>query len=337
MFVLTFIGPDRLPTVIKVVERALPLERVHPKTRNMKMLATSSYLLLALVFFCAHSRSTESPQDHPASFTDPNQRQEVREEAFVQFIHSNKHLNQHIPASAPAEGMRIVTWNLHYFRDGFDKKSTLNEILWDVKEMGADVYLFEEVHMDTSKPDRHAFDSGLTALGYRWQHVRGAPGSILGQMIASRFPLSNLGYLELGYQRIMIEAELALENNGKLALFAGHWQNADNKAREMQARMTIDHIKRNGSASFIFGADFNAVYSSEAIQTLASSGLLKNSFDVLQWQHPNVTCWSGREIDFIWVSNEIEKHVVGTYLYYTLSSDHLPIIMDLDLQPQSFD
>lgn len=296
-------------------------------------------LILTFILFGVYARSAGSPQRQPTSYADPNIRQQVSKQAFVDFVHANRHLNQHIPSSPPSGGMRVVTFNLHYFRDVFDKNSTLQNILRDVKDMNADVYLFQEVHMDTSKPDRKAFDAGLSSLGYKWQHVQAAPGATLGQMIASKYPLGKLRSLDLGYKRIMIEAELALKNNDKLTLFAAHWQNADVKAREKQARLTVGHIKKKGGLSmgkFVLGADFNATWQGEAIQTLATSGLMKTSYSVLKWPHPHVTCWSGRAIDFVWAGNEVSKHVDGTYVYYTLSSDHLPIIMDLSLQPDAY-
>lgn len=52
------------------------------------------------------------------------------------------------------------------------------------------------------------------------------------------------------------------------------------------------------------------------------------SFELLNWQGPKYTNWASRVLDFIFMSPGWTLPVVGSYVYYTDLSDHLPIIAD---------
>lgn len=285
-------------------------------------------LFCASAVLCGRKRNA-GPQPQPDTYKT---NLPVSRENFEAFEKGNLHLNSYIPGP-PAKGLRIMTFNLHFFRDLYDKRSNLQEVLADIKTIGADICLFQEVTLPGSG-DRTAFDSGLEALGYKWRHFGSGPGAWLGNMIASKYPLSNLGSLDLDYTRVMVEGQVALLGGEKLTLFATHWQNADAEARNQQSKKTVDYFQKQkggpAMGKFVLGADFNALYRSPAIQGLLRSGLMENSFNALRRPYPNYTCWGGTAIDFLFAGNGLAKTLVGTYMFHTLSSDHLPIIIDLD-------
>jgi len=278
----------------------------------------------------AGSRVPGKAQPQPASY---NQHQSVSRPNFEAFEKKQLGLNKFIP-SAPSKGLRIVTYNVHYFTDLFAKGCNVSNVLNDVRIMDAGVILFQEVLTSTSNQYRKDFDAGLDRLGYVYRYFEAASGAFLGNMIASRYPLQNLGVLDLGYARVMLEADVQLVGGDKITLFGTHWENADANARLKQAQITMKHFNAKGAmGNFVLGADFNAHYRSPAIQTLVNSGLMRSSFSVLKWPYPNYTCWAGHPIDFLFIGSAAQKNVLGSYVYHTLSSDHLPIIVDLDLEP----
>jgi endonuclease/exonuclease/phosphatase family metal-dependent hydrolase len=56
----------------------------------------------------------------------------------------------------------------------------------------------------------------------------------------------------------------------------------------------------------------------------------RSSFELLKWQNPHFTNWTGRTVDFIFFSSDW-KLPIGSYIYYTDVSDHLPIVVDMQL------
>lgn len=285
-------------------------------------------------FSFVEARGKAKQQYQPPSY---NKNQQISRQNFEAFETGNLHLNSQIPA-APANGLRIVTYNVHYFRDLHAAKPNVQNVLKDVKVMDAGVILFQEVLTDTSNKDRKDFDAGLDAQGYKWRYFANGPGAWLGNMIASKYPLSNKKTLDLGYSRVMLEAAVPLANGDEITVFATHWENADQLARNKQSKATVDYFNGKGGpgmGKFILGADFNAHHKSPAIQGLLKTGFMEISFNQLGWHMPDYTCWAGHPIDFLFAGNAAKNHVIGSYVYHTLSSDHLPVIIDLDLQPDS--
>lgn len=280
-----------------------------------------------------------TPQIHPTSYA-PTDGSKLSIAGSLQklaaFVEANKNLNDHIPAKPPVGGMRIVTFNVNNLTDILTMKNTLYKVILDTMRMKADVYFFQEI---VNALYRTEIESDLNDMGYLYRYYDIAKGATLGNLIASRYPLNIIGSLDLGSNRIMLDAEIDLKNGGKLGLLATHWDNKDQSVRENQANMTVEYIKRKSAIHglnqypFVLGGDFNATLEGNAIKTLTSSGLMLNSFQAFHCPNPNVTNQYGRAVDFLWAGNHVKNHVVGAYVYYTASSDHLPIIMDLNLEP----
>lgn len=291
--------------------------------------------LLSVLFFLGYTEARGAkPQPQPESY---NKTTPISRPNFEVFEKSNLHLNSFIP-SAPSNGLRVVTYNVHYFKDLHAKVSNVQNVLADVRAMDAGVIIFQEVLTSTWDSDRKAFDAGLNSLGYKYLYFDNSSSCFLGNMIASRYPLQNLTSLDLGAARVLVEAEVPLQNGDKLTVFGTHWEVGNPATRLGQSKKIIDHINSKGGKAmgkFLLGADFNAHYMSPPIQNLLKSGLMRNSFNILNWPHPNYTCWAGHAIDFIFAGNDLTKNVIGSYVYHTLSSDHLPIIIDLDVMPDS--
>lgn len=50
--------------------------------------------------------------------------------------------------------------------------------------------------------------------------------------------------------------------------------------------------------------------------------------------HPTYTVWTGTVVDFIFCGPRWKLPIAGSYVYYTSASDHVPVIMDIELAPR---
>lgn len=283
---------------------------------------------LGLLLLAASSVWAATPQFQPASY---NKSQPVSRETFEDFEGKHLHLNQAIPQASEAR-IRVATYNVHYLRDLHDTKSNVQGVLADVRAMDATAILFQEVLGSPEDASRAAFERGLDSLGYIYRFFARPPGAFLGNMIASRHPLHNTAAVDLGSRRVLAEAQLRLANGKALTLMCTHWDHKSPAVRLGQSQRLVAHIRAKGHTDYVLGADLNARHQSPAVQNLVTSGPMKTSFSALQWPHPDYTCWAGWAIDFLLVGPAVERSVLGTYVHHTLSSDHLPVLMDLSLQ-----
>ena len=51
----------------------------------------------------------------------------------------------------------------------------------------------------------------------------------------------------------------------------------------------------------------------------------------MKYAPPPVTAWSGRRVDFLWLSPRFGMHLRWTGVHFTASSDHLPVLMDVKM------
>lgn len=238
----------------------------------------------------------------------------------------------------PVGDIRIATFNVHFFRDALGKRCTVEDLLRNIGRIEADVFLFQEIPNGSQRMPLEwiAFSKGLKEAGYSSIHY-GAAGntSLLGNMIASKWPLENCGMQHLGWDRIIIWSDVLIpiphghQTRKKIRVFCTHWQNANPAARLTQAKATSAKIKNDPWVPWIIGADFNATIDSEAIKELVGRAGAKEAFSSLGWNPPVYTCWSGGRIDHLFLDPKVR--VNASYVYHTASSDHLPIIADLSL------
>lgn len=271
------------------------------------------------------SSKLPSQQPQPAGY---DREMDVSRENYEAVERTRFHLNVHIP-SAPIAGLRIVTYNLHFFRDLYNTASNLKGVIEDIRAIDADILLLQEVVTLEYHSDRPAFDEALDTMGYQYRHFDIIPGFREGNMIASKLPLTKKSSLSLGSNRILVQAEVELGGDQRIiTLYCTHWEVKSDEIRMEQSQMLLERIKQN-ETQFIVGADFNAMYDTKEFQNLLVSGLMGTSFDILGWDRPDYTCWSGNDIDWFLVSNTLRPHVIGSYAYHSVNSDHLAIIMDL--------
>lgn len=282
--------------------------------------------LFGLLALTCGSVYSAAQQSQPAPYTSSGI--PVGRTAFEAFEKAQLHLNEAIPG-APTTGIRIATYNVHFHENMHRTRCNTPSVLADLKAMDAAVVLFQEVLITGAA--RAAFDAGLQALGYTHRFFGHGTGAHLGNMIASKYPLHNPANTLLTNTRNLVEAELKLVGNQSVMLLCTHLENDDKVSQLEQSKIITAHIQAKGHTNYVLGADFNAKYPSPPIQNLVKNGPMASSFKVLGWSYPKYTCWAGPAIDFLLVSPPVQKSVRGSYMYHTISSDHLPILMDMAL------
>lgn len=102
-----------------------------------------------------------------------------------------------------------------------------------------------------------------------------------------------------------------------------------NTVREQDYHFTIDSIDGWQLVKKAY-ASVNIAIEPQALDYLTAQGY-HTSFELLNWQNPTYTNWASRALDFIFMSPGWSLPVVGSYVYYTDLSDHLPIIADFKM------
>lgn len=248
--------------------------------------------------------------------------------------------NKYIPASS-AKQVRIMQWNTHMLLDLAEKTSKVDDFIEDIKTVDPDILVMEEIPLKTEER-MEQFEQRLMSLGYLHQAVRYSreEGAQLGIMIASRYPIPSVQYFELGFKRILIDASIKLGDFDYIHVLGTHLEVTDAVTRRDQAAFIADYLFKSGNfrGNFVLVGDFNGPYTGIEIEPLKDANH-KEAFRSLGWAHPEYTCWSGAEIDFMFVGEETEKKLLGAYVFHSPTSDHLPLLLDLrrDAEKNSVD
>jgi len=127
--------------------------------------------------------------------------------------------------------------------------------------------------------------------------------------------------------------QVRLPNRRTITMYGTHLEvSGTEEIRGKQVQEILKIVKLFNNNNVMIAADFNTVRENSPIKILQKAGF-KDCFTYLGWQHPTYTSWTGKEIDFIFLSPKWNLPLAGCYVYYDAASDHLPIIMDIKLEP----
>lgn len=287
--------------------------------------------LLLLPIFIATSVYCGGPPQAPSLNPDGKL---IEKDLFIK--HEAKiraRYNAYIPQHQPKDDlMRIVTWNVHMLKaiDGSDS-TNWEEVMDDVQALNPDVLVMQEIPIDGGVV--REFEGMLRELGYDNQFKAFSKDSNakLGVMVASRYPITASEMVELGHLRVLVDVQIILGTEAEhLRVLGTHLEVSSSEIRQSQTKQIRDYIQTKGYKHFLLMGDFNAKWDSPEIQVLrkARGDLFKDTFDVLDWDLPNYTCWSGARIDYMFTGPQARR-LNGTYVYHGCTSDHLPLIADL--------
>ncbi|PJF18666.1 hypothetical protein PSACC_01522 [Paramicrosporidium saccamoebae] len=289
------------------------------------------FVLFSTVYALDCNQVKRTPQVQPASYRGTGAASRSKFETLVRAQATLA--NPAIPAVCD-EAFRVVTYNIHYHRDLHDSAGNNDLVKGDLLKFNPSAVIFQEVEANSNA--RQEFDKMLDSLGYRNRVFAAAKSAWLGNMIASKYPLTSIGKVELSSVRVLVAASAVIDGK-KLAILGTHLEVGSSDSRQKEVQHILDYIKNTISPTYdryVLGGDMNAHWNSAEIKTLRNSGRLAEVFETLKADNPKYTCWAGTTIDFIFASPVLSKELYGAYVYQTISSDHLPVMVDLKGSPE---
>ena len=228
--------------------------------------------------------------------------------------------------------LRLATFNIHFFRDADDQNENDDRVYSDIVALDPDVIVLQEVPYTLTETVCELVDQKMASLGF--DHVLRCNGEQfleLGNVIYSKLPLTETVSRKLNTQtRCFVSGVVEWAGGSKLRVTGSHLD-AYRESHRMSEIIELASFHEDQTEGHVVMADFNAWYSSNVLQYMRSFGFV-DSFDAAGWERPAYTCWTGTAIDFILLCPVAREkwHVAGSYVYHTTTSDHLPIIVDLD-------
>ncbi|MDR3646393.1 MAG: endonuclease/exonuclease/phosphatase family protein [Candidatus Babeliales bacterium] len=266
------------------------------------------------------------------------------DKTFEGLIKGLKPLNNKIPKTNK-KSLRVVTYNVHGFKNALNKK-TGKSIYYVLKNINADVLVLQEVY------DKDKIIWYLNKLGYKYRVFAPIDSSKhFGNMILSKYPFKkkqinyfkNNSLIKSKKLRSYIEVELDLSKFGKknLVIYGTHLaiysqvpkrspKNSphDENIRIGEIKELLWRIKnQDKNKNVIIAGDFNSAKTGTALTTLIKAGF-KDNFSNAKVNVPVFTNLHGGAIDYIFSKFKDLKNV-GSYIYFTAASDHLPVISDI--------
>jgi endonuclease/exonuclease/phosphatase family metal-dependent hydrolase len=241
------------------------------------------------------------------------------------------------PARAHVD-LRIATYNIHRCR-GMDRRTMPSRITQVLKDINADVVALQEVIGAGPAGEGQAEEIGA-ALGMGWvmASVRHLRNHLFGNVVLSRFPISNHSQYDLSWRtcepRGCQRADLDLGDARTLHVYNVHLGTAVLERRYQAPRLaSFVHDHRVTGPKIILG-DFNEWMRGLATRTLNS---LFDSVDIhahLQRRRTYPGIFPLLHLDHIYYEGRVE--VRNVELPRTrkalMASDHLPLVANVRLK-----
>lgn len=261
-------------------------------------------------------------------------------EQFQREVASSVFENAKIPQK-DSSIIRVVTFNVHFWASPDKTRNHMQAMGEVITTLNPDILLLQEVSpnpgfgngttLDNSPTMRLLTEAGFTEVVGGNTVDRGW----FGNVIATKSTNIDTGtrYFRRQFEpfetRCYVYINQKLPDNKNLLVYTTHLEvGGDDYLREKQIEEIIFFTKRTKIDSILIAGDFNATRDERAIKKLEEEGF-KDCFSYMGWQHPYYTNWTGKEIDFIFLSPNWNLPLAGCYVYYSAASDHLPIILDI--------
>lgn len=244
---------------------------------------------------------------------------------------------------AQTQTLKVMTYNIYHGEEGYHRgHSNILRIADLINEYQPDFVALQEVDSMTNRTA--AFNggipqdlmqelAGLTGMhGYFAKAIDYSNGGY-GEGILSRWPVQSirdtLAIPKGGEGRALISVSYAMPDGRKLIFAGTHLchQFTENRVAQVQ---DINKIFENVNGPVIVGGDFNFTPDSESYQVFTSQfldaarlyGEEKNTFPAHD---------PGSRIDYIFLSRNTKWKVVEVQVLDTDPSDHLPVLVTLEL------
>jgi len=269
-----------------------------------------------------------------------------------------KELNKNIPLKKETQ-LRIMTYNIDEFKEPVLKQRMgIEPFVGIVKDVNPDLLVLQEVRPDDLGLLKKKFPKYKILYAEAVKH----PILSLANLILYKNELevkwTNAGKFEAARQwETRSYAKIWVEKNGKvICLFGTHLEVFDKDVRFNQAQELVDKAKNEPHPCILTG-DFNAIrkkdyqmivgdtttiwdlmnpdysFDSSELRMIEENGF-KESFDYEQRDNPQFTNWTGKRVDYFYLDKRF-KFPTTTYVYISTAHDHLPVILDIDLEKEN--
>ena len=282
-----------------------------------------------MIFVMMQSHPQPQPQPQPDyRFKENSKRQPLTEHYYrMEQRPEIQALNRYCYRPAGQRALRILSWNMHGFQEARRRphyEEALQTILGQVQP---DMFAM----MEHSLFAPHEMLSRIFPY-YHMHHVLA---------LYSKTPFQYVGSAELTPGRYLSDYVVGDD----VHLYITHLCPCEQSVRLDGIKKILEYKAYHGHRDVILVGDFNHVdsreyleypekYSSRTgeayINIFAESGFDKifcDSFIASMAPTPTSTHWTGTRIDYVFITANI--HPIGSYLYHTILSDHMPIIVDL--------
>lgn len=267
----------------------------------------------------------------------------------------------------PNNTLRIMTYNVHYWQGPRDKneynvkgkkrKHLYNgdEIVNVIHALDPDILGLQEVmNIDVDNDWGYInwteISDKLKLIGYELNNsFCGADNDYFGNMLIHKNTIKMSNYRSLTYNNsavvsgnnekgkrrcaIICETEI---NNTNYSIYCIHLDDTSRLGRNEFTDLIAEDMKKNINKKILMG-DFNSYRSDYPYQKLKSINM-NDCYSHKNLIPPSYTTWTGTEIDYIMVDNDLDKDtIMGCFTGHTPLSDHLPIIMDIKIGNSSYD
>lgn len=279
----------------------------------------------------------------------------------------NKKIPEH---SHDNSTLRIATYNVFGWKkpSNAERKNNKDDIFEVIKSLDADIIVLEEVYEENAeafKKDKNR----LAELGYQYESFGNAykgKQTLFGNWILSKKPfISEPAVTYFNAQKMLerykedrcfVQMQVQLPNNKTLSVYGTHLDVFDTTeaVREEQINELLAVANNDKNDYVVIAGDLNSVrqkdYASvpglwEQITTdnmtrkeptpiLVSNALdeagFTDCFTATEKPVPGFTVWAGTTVDFMLLKNAHAVPVKDAAVYFDASSDHIPVLMDID-------
>lgn len=267
------------------------------------------------------------------SYLSPQQRRDPT--AYWEAVRSHLGNNKYIPQPGP-DTFRVATYNIHYYRDIKDERDNLEAMLKDIKRIDPSVVVLQEVpSSDSARVLRK-----LQQIGYGGVRldINKKQGKLVfcGNLVAAKTELK-LKHLETLYLDEIRNA-IAVSVHWKgydIAVIGTHLHDdyREGWVRKREAEIIMGWINKAVTPNYLYYlvlGDMNEGWAGDGVQVFPTQGMVE-VFRGLGGAHPQMTCWAGVEIDFIFSSTRLMGRCVGAFLWHSVQSDHMPVLADFEI------
>lgn len=230
-------------------------------------------------------------------------------------------------AAEDSKPLRVLCWNIHH-GEGIDGKVNLDRLAAAIQAQEPDVVMLQEVDKGckrTGSVDQPAELARLTGMNQVFGKAMDFEGGEYGQMILSRFPLSDLKIHRLpgeGEPRIAVSA-VADTPIGPVTVASLHLDYLDRARQLVQAQVASAALLEISTSPVILAGDFNAVPDSKTMAVFAQAPWSVVAKAGAPATHPADK--PTEEIDFT-VVRGLRVVKPTSVLAEAVASDHRPIL-----------